>query len=54
MHLNNSEEIYPRYVEITQAVRETSVSRHHGGAIRVHPETPRKSQHYDTEGNKGR
>ena len=28
------------------AVRETGVSRHHGGSIEGPPETPRTSQHY--------
>ena len=32
------------------AVRETGVSRHHGGPIEGPPETPRTSQHYHIEG----
>ena len=36
-----------------EAVRETSVSRHHGGPIDGPPETPRASQHYRIEGIKG-
>ena len=35
------------------AVRETSVSLHHGGPIEGPPETPRTSQHYRVEGIKG-
>ena len=36
----------------TLAVRETGVSRHHGGPIEGPPETPRTSQHYRIEGIK--
>ena len=32
------------------AVRETGVSRHHGGPIEGPPETPRTSQDYHIEG----
>ena len=32
------------------AVRETGISRHHGGQIEGPPETPRTSQHYHIEG----
>ena len=36
----------------TLAVRETSVSRHHGGPIEGPSETPHTSQHYHIEGIK--
>ena len=37
----------------TYAVRETGVSRHHGGTIEGLPEAPCTSQHYHIEGIKG-
>ena len=36
------------------AVRETGVSRHHGGPIQWPSETPRTPRHYGTEGAEGR
>ena len=33
--------------------RETGVTRPHGGQIKICPETPRASRHYDIEGFKG-
>ena len=35
------------------AIRETGVSRHHGGPIEGPSETPRTSQHYRIEGIEG-
>ena len=35
------------------AVREASVSRHHGGAFKAHPNTHRISEHYRIEGFNG-
>ena len=43
--------VLPKTTAIRRAaVRETSVSRHHGGPIEGPPETPRTSQHYHIEG----
>ena len=45
---------FPKTLAIRRAaVRETSVSRHHGGPIEGPPETPRISLYYRINGFKG-